>query len=171
MIFNDNPLANEPMVNGADISHDARCYNEVVRYLVVRFALLGWIESDIPALWKDVVESHFKKRGDEIVQTIKRWAEIPLNSRYMNMWIIHIYHLSPNPTIASLIQRLQKGLKRFGVDTSSLSSFPINSHQSAGHEHGYRPRGGHGPNYGMGGYLGRGYGGGYGGGSGEGSGW
>lgn len=136
MIFNDNPLANEPLVYGRNISQESQCFNEFIRYLVVRFALLGWMESNVPALWKDVVESYFKKKGTKIVQTIRKWAMLPSAPPHMNRYLSHIHHISPNPTIASLIPRVQKGLQRFGVDTSSLSSIPVNSHQDSAHRFG-----------------------------------
>ena len=163
MVFNDNPESNEPGVPARRDSLPARGYNEIVRYLTVRFAMLAWVESAIPALWKDVVESHFRKNGNKIVSTIEKWARIPSRPPHLCIYIPFLYDLSPNPTVASLIPRLQKELQKFGADTSALSNIPANPPQSqgAGVGRGYRygPGGGYGMNPGPGDQTGRGYGG------------
>ncbi|KAF2132368.1 hypothetical protein P153DRAFT_275574, partial [Dothidotthia symphoricarpi CBS 119687] len=72
MILCADPLNNEPGI-GMDRS-SIESYTKMVRGLTTKYAVLAWAKSP-PTLWADVVNSHFRKKADRILQTVDQWAQ------------------------------------------------------------------------------------------------
>jgi hypothetical protein len=81
MIFCEQPCYNEP-ISGfndfisqkrPDFGQAAERYNQRIKYLTMEFAILYWIEHP-PKLWKDIMDSYFKRNAAKIRDTIGKWA-------------------------------------------------------------------------------------------------
>lgn len=78
MVFCEQPWYNEP---GRERSYArgvanaaAERYNRGIRELTVRLGLLDWLEN-MPQIWRDVVEQHFKSNADNILRTVIEWSK------------------------------------------------------------------------------------------------
>jgi hypothetical protein len=74
MIFCEDPVMNEPFF-GVPIGQTPglSAYNKNLRGLTTKYGLLHWAKQP-SSLWRDIVEDHFKKMGDDILRTVERWA-------------------------------------------------------------------------------------------------
>ncbi|KAF1978222.1 hypothetical protein BU23DRAFT_550285 [Bimuria novae-zelandiae CBS 107.79] len=78
MVLCEEPWFNEPgrelayARNGTKISA-SRNYNNDIRALTVEHAITAYATSP-PALWRDVVDYHFKANADSILETVQGWA-------------------------------------------------------------------------------------------------
>ena len=96
----------------------------MVRGLTAKYAMLEWAKSP-PALWTDVVKSHFRKKADSILRTVEQWAQEPSVS---SAWTV-----SRGRTIMvdipALLPELQAALKNYGA-TYVVRNIPSTSSQA-----------------------------------------
>ncbi|KAI9873636.1 MAG: hypothetical protein M1830_010767 [Pleopsidium flavum] len=79
MILCSEPWRNEPGNNNARDRYalDAcKEYNIQRQCLTVRYAMLNWVTSVVKrrGLWDEIVRTHFKVNGDQILRTVKQWS-------------------------------------------------------------------------------------------------
>jgi len=76
MIFCAQPWCNEPGREGQENSHASMQYNQTIRQLTVRHALLDYLKhpDKVWPAWLGVVETHFHAKARMILETVYQWT-------------------------------------------------------------------------------------------------
>jgi hypothetical protein len=115
MILCDEPEYNEPgsMKFPGRSASNVSMYTQTVRSLTVGYGITHWAENP-PKLWKEIVESHFRKTGDTILKTAEPWAResvAPQHAMARSGWDYGGRHVH----ITEFLPQLQKTLKAYGA--------------------------------------------------------
>ncbi|KAJ4293216.1 glycylpeptide N-tetradecanoyltransferase [Kalmusia sp. IMI 367209] len=71
MIFCEEPMYNEPVLGPyQNQQNESAAYNQVVRGLAVRYAILNWLES--PSIL--IAYFQFKQKAGKILETVQGWT-------------------------------------------------------------------------------------------------
>jgi hypothetical protein len=126
MIFCEKPWYNEPAnedlyhLDSASNDSPSAAYNQHIRRYTIRIAMLGWLE-ELPPLWKDVVEQHFKTNADKILHTAVDWS-ISKVRMVLDLDGSSLLHppTHPQEDLASLLPQLQTVLLRYGASQNII---------------------------------------------------
>ncbi|KAH9868594.1 hypothetical protein J1614_007666 [Plenodomus biglobosus] len=162
MIFCEEPLGNEPGL-GAHMWHQrtlSTSMNRMVRGHTVKCNWLHYAKR-VPALWKEVVEKHFRANGDKMLKVAERWAkehtEPPETAHAIQMMSAsRLTNSGMGPQIngitmdiAPILPTLQAALARYGatyvsekVASTRRGQMPSSYQTSSGGRGGF-----HGPGY------------------------
>ncbi|KAF2738485.1 hypothetical protein EJ04DRAFT_549960 [Polyplosphaeria fusca] len=142
MILCEHPIGNEPDEENLRGTPLSQRYDQLVRRLTVRYAMLNWLESPNQPnvqLWKDIILAHFKGRADRILQTVSRWEREDGNgpvhaSRHMALPLgmaRHIEGLSTlRPTLRGAFQSI--GANVYGGGDAGTQQSSGNAYQGYG---------------------------------------
>ncbi|KAF2270792.1 hypothetical protein CC78DRAFT_588598 [Lojkania enalia] len=132
MILCDEPICNEPSQEGFRGSSESQSYNQNLRKLTTRYAILDWVENP-PALWKDITVQHFKRNGARILQTVGQWEKAcQIDSPYdhrgifgMQMTTAYTENISDlRPKLQAALQMITGSLQSQGCVASRQSFSP-----------------------------------------------
>ncbi|OSS46223.1 hypothetical protein B5807_08213 [Epicoccum nigrum] len=118
MVFCEHPWYNEPgreehhSRNRANKASDS--YNLGLRELTVQLAMLDWLR-DVPLIWWDVIDQHFRSNADQILRTVIQWSKHSLSESLehgdgINYALLHGIRrasMGYNKMLPELHQRLQ----------------------------------------------------------------
>lgn len=155
MIFCEEPMYNEPgEMAGPQSSSRSKAYNENIRVLTMRYAMVDWMERP-PKLWQDVVKLHFKRNANQILRTTGRWAqEQAPEDRYSRRYMYSRNTEHPSNVLPMLQQTLHKYGGSTGQQPATQSYSQQNTQRgSSGGNPGYN-RSSHGSSNASGGYSG-----------------
>ncbi|KAG9205805.1 glycylpeptide N-tetradecanoyltransferase [Epicoccum nigrum] len=118
MVFCEHPWYNEP---GREEHHSRNrtskasdSYNLGLRELTVQLAMLDWLR-DVPLIWWDVIDQHFRSNADQILRTVIQWSKHSLSeslehgdgTNYALLHGIRRASMGYNKMLPELHQRLQ----------------------------------------------------------------
>ncbi|ORY19734.1 hypothetical protein BCR34DRAFT_551599 [Clohesyomyces aquaticus] len=166
MILCEQPLCNEPENERDRNSPKSVEYNREVQGYTVRFATMNWLQGPGP-VWKDVVDLHFKKNAQAILQTVSNWERDagPTHRANFGMPMGPGRGSARPESISSLKPQLEKLLSKYGAKPVPANAGQATSSQNLAQGFGGNrgPPGFPGPPFAPRGGFGGGYGGGYGG--------
>jgi ubiquitin-protein ligase len=134
MVFCDYPWFNEPGreetygMNRANKASES--YNLWLRELTVELAMLNWIK-DVPLIWWDVVDQHFRSNADKILRTVIQWSKHSRSEAIKHGDGINYAHLhgARRPTMGynQMLPQLHQGLQMYGA-TVALPEEAVEPH-------------------------------------------
>lgn len=77
MILCEDPELNEPSIvprHPSSNPNSVSVFNKMIRGIAVKYFMLYYAQN-IPTLWKNKAEQHFRTNGNRCLQVAEKWAE------------------------------------------------------------------------------------------------
>ena len=74
LIFVDHPFYNEPGYESRPDDNRSNAYSANIMASTVQWAMLDQLRSP-PNYFADAIKSHFRERGDAVLETVRRWEK------------------------------------------------------------------------------------------------
>ncbi|KAF1958938.1 hypothetical protein CC80DRAFT_468788 [Byssothecium circinans] len=111
MIFCEDPANNiRPTTGENDVWFKNMSFNQSIHGHTIKLGMLDWMRKP-PRLWKDVVDLHFKRNGNKILQTVEKWAA--MKQKGVGMYTPGSSQEAAN--VKKLLPDLQKALEKYGA--------------------------------------------------------